>query len=59
MNNREILTDLKIYLVNGAVIGATFSSIDIALKMLLVLITLGYTSHKWYLMYKKNKNQNK
>jgi len=59
MNNREILTDLKIYAVNSAAIGATFSNIDIALKILLVLVTLGYTSHKWYLMYKKNKNQNK
>lgn len=51
------LTDLKIYLVNGATLSATFANIDISLKIILVLVTLGYTSHKWYLLHKNNKNK--
>lgn len=57
MNYKNFLTDLKIYLVNGATLSATFANIDIGLKIILVLVTLGYTSHKWYLLHKNNKNK--
>lgn len=51
------LTDLKIYLLNTTALGLTFAQIDIFLKLTLVLTTLGYTLHKWYLLNKNNKNQ--
>jgi hypothetical protein len=53
------LTDFKIYLLNTTALGLTFAHIDIFLKLVLVLTTLGYTLHKWYIFNKNNKNQNK
>ena len=49
-------TDLKIYLLNTTALGVTFSNVNLFLKLLLVLTTLGYTSHKWFILYKNSKN---
>ncbi len=31
----------------------SFTEIDMALKLLLLVVTIGYTINKWYLMNKK------
>ena len=49
------ITDLKIYSLNATILGISFTDIDIMLKVILVLISIGYTGHKWFLMYEKNK----
>ena len=51
------ITDLKIYGLNLTTLGISFSSIDLFLKIVLVAVSIGYTVHKWYLMYEKNKKQ--
>ena len=49
------LTDLKIYGLNLTTSGISFTDIDILLKIVLVGISIGYTIHKWIIMYEKNK----
>jgi hypothetical protein len=49
------LTDLKIYGLNITTFGISFTDIDLILKIVLVLVSIGYTIHKWYLMYEKNR----
>jgi len=49
------LTDLKIYGLNLTTFGISFTDIDILLKIVLVGISIGYTIHKWIIMYEKNK----
>ncbi|QDP49341.1 MAG: hypothetical protein GOVbin2669_10 [Prokaryotic dsDNA virus sp.] len=43
-------------LVNSSVIGfTTFAEIEMVLKILLLVLTIGYTVNRWYTHYKKNK----
>ncbi len=49
------LTDLKIYGLNVTTLGISFTDIDLILKIVLVLVSIGYTIHKWILMYEKNR----
>ncbi len=49
------LTDIKIYCLNLTTLGISFTNIDLILKIVLVAISIGYTVHKWILMYEKNK----
>jgi len=58
--NYTILTymttsDLKIALINVITLGFNFMQIDLLLKIVLTAVAIGYTSHKWYLMYKSKK----
>lgn len=47
--------DIKILGINSIVLGVSMTEIDVILKILLLLVSIGYTVHKWYLMYGKNK----
>ena len=49
------LTDFKIYGLNITTLGISFTDIDLILKIVLVLVSIGYTIHKWYLMYEKDR----
>jgi len=48
-------SDLKIAFINVITLGFNFMQIDIMLKILLTAVAIGYTLHKWYLMYKSKK----
>ncbi len=48
------LTDLKIYLLNASVLAINFTNIELGLKIILTIVAIGYTAHKWYLMYRNN-----
>lgn len=50
------LTDLKIYALNSAVLALNFTDIELGLKIILTIVAIGYTGHKWWLMVKENKN---
>ena len=50
-------TDLKIYSINAAAMVANFSSIDMFLKIILTAVAIGYTIHKWKLLYEQNKRK--
>ena len=47
--------DLKIYLLNSFALVISFSNIEMVLKILLLTVSIGYTSMKWYDLYKKKK----
>jgi len=51
-----MITDYKTLLINKGTFGISMTNIDIALKIILVLVTIGYTVQKWYLL---NKNKDK
>ncbi len=48
------ITDLKIYALNFSSLAISMTNIDLILKLTLLVVTIGYTIHKWYLMSKKN-----
>lgn len=48
------LLDLKIYGLNGLAMAINFTSIEVGLKIVLTLVVLGYTIHKWYIMSQGN-----
>ena len=42
------LNELKLYIINGSTIGVTtFAQIEDSLKIVLLLVTIGYTVAKW------------
>jgi len=42
------MTDLKIYAINALAMGiTTFTNLEIWLKIILLLVTIGYTVTKW------------
>ena len=49
------INDIKILSLNSLALGISMTHIDVVLKILLLLVSIGYTVHKWYLMYGKNK----
>ena len=48
-----MIQDYKTLFINMGSLGISLTDIDIILKIALLLITIGYTLQKWYLMNKK------
>lgn len=49
------INEIKLYLINGGTLGVTtFTDIEDWLKILLLLITIGYTLAKWASLNNKN-----
>jgi|TARA_R110000772_G_scaffold88781_2_gene184240 hypothetical protein len=46
-------TDYNTILINAGTFGISMTNIDVALKIILVSVTIGYTVQKWYLLNKK------
>lgn len=44
---------IKIYLINFITLGVSFTSISETLKILLLLVTIGYTLQRWYFLNNK------
>jgi len=42
-----IIQDLKLYVINLAAMAITMTNIEVYLKILLLLVTIGYTLSKW------------
>ena len=49
--------DLKVYALRIGTFGISMSNIDIVLKITLMVVTIGYTIQKWYLMNKNEENK--
>ena len=48
----------EVILLNSSIITATtLADIDMILKIVLLLATLGYTLYRWHAHYKKNKKK--
>jgi hypothetical protein len=53
------LQQLRLYFINGSTLGVTtFAQLEMSLKIILLLVTIGYTVTKW-IDLKKNKNGDK
>jgi hypothetical protein len=46
--------DIKLLLFNASTFILSFAQIEMALKIALLIISIGYTAQKWYLMHKSN-----
>lgn len=55
MNN---VHDIKLLLVNGFLISFSFSNVELGLKILSLLLAVGYTARRWWLMEKNKNNDN-
>lgn len=47
-------TDIKVMLLNASTFAISFSQVEMALKILLLIISIGYTAQRWYFLRKKN-----
>ncbi len=47
------INDFKIYAFNFSSLALSMTKIDVVLKLTLLIVSIGYTVHKWYLMSKK------
>jgi len=54
IHNKMSLTDLKIYGLNLGAFAISLTEVELLLKVTVLLVTIGYTVQKWYLM---NKNK--
>ncbi len=48
-------TDLKIYLLNGSTMIISLTQIEPTLKIILLLLSIGYTVNRWYILYNEKK----
>jgi hypothetical protein len=48
------MSDIKLFLLNASTFVISFSAIDMTLKLLLLIVSIGYTINKWLLLRKKN-----
>jgi|TARA_R110002012_G_scaffold91595_1_gene222821 hypothetical protein len=49
------IQQIKLYIINASTLGVTtFTNIEMGLKVVLLLVTIGYTIDKW-IKLKKNK----
>jgi|TARA_B100000497_G_C7296789_1_gene202430 hypothetical protein len=50
-----MMQDYKILMINAGSFGISMTNIDVTLKIVLLLVTIGYTIQKWYLLNKNKK----
>lgn len=53
--NKMTVTDIKVYALTVGALATSLTDIDVVLKIIATVVAAGYTLHKWYLMYEKNK----
>ena len=49
------VSDIKVYALTVGALATSMTDIDVVLKIIATLVAIGYTLHKWYIMYGKNK----
>jgi hypothetical protein len=45
--------DVRLVLLNTTAMTISMSHVEVLLKMALLIISIGYTAHRWYLLRKK------
>jgi len=48
--------DFKVTFLNATALGVSLSTIETALQITLLIISIVYTAQRWHLMYKKKDN---
>jgi len=56
MNNW--MGDIKMYLLNIGTFAISMSHIDMILKITLLILSVGYTAQRWYLLDKERREKN-
>jgi hypothetical protein len=51
------MEDLKLYLINLSTMIISFTEVDMLLKFMLLVSSIGYTLNKWYNLRKNGKNK--
>lgn len=52
---KQYFLDLKLSLLTGTYFAITFSDLDSMMKIIVFLLTFGYTVRRWYLLEKNKK----
>lgn len=52
---KQYFLDLKLSLLTGTYFAITFSDLDSMMKIIVFLLTVGYTVRRWYLLEKNKK----
>ena len=47
------MTDIKLLVINGVALAITMTELEVSLKIILLLVTIGYTVFKWVKLNKK------
>ena len=47
------MTDVKLLIINGIALAITMTELEVSLKIILLLVTIGYTVFKWVKLNKK------
>jgi len=50
-----LMEDLKIYMINAVSLLVSFSNVEMGLKIVLLIASIGYTISKWVEIYKRRK----
>jgi hypothetical protein len=50
--------DIKMYLLNIGTLAISMSHIDMILKITLLILSVGYTAQRWYLLDKERREKN-
>jgi hypothetical protein len=48
------MSDIKLYFLNVGTLAISFTTIDMTLKIMLLIVSIGYTINKWLLLQKKD-----
>lgn len=54
-NNMYNLIDLKVSLLTGLFFFVAFADFEIVMKVIVFILTIGYTARRWYLLEKNKK----
>jgi hypothetical protein len=49
-------TDIKVLLLNTTTLSISMSQVETVLKLLLIIISIGYTAQRWYFL-RKNREE--
>tara|TARA_R110002074_G_C12011657_1_gene615461 strand:+ start:14 stop:178 length:165 start_codon:yes stop_codon:yes gene_type:complete len=50
--------DIKLMAFNGTTLTLSMTEMEIILKIILLLVSIGFTLSRWYDIYKKSKSNN-
>lgn len=50
-------SEIKLWIINTSVLTLTFTDLDNFLKLILLIITIGYSIDKWYMLRKNKKDK--
>lgn len=49
------IQDIKLFFINLATMAITMTQIEVFLKIVLLMVSIGYTLAKWYEIHNRNK----